>query len=122
VLGTSATVSGGEPAGTEHDPESVDLQRTLRSWPTWGARRGDGGLSHALEQRRVDGCLFDVAVFTNLTRDHLDYHLDMESYFSAKLRLFTDLLTPTPASRAARRGEPGRPYGARIRPPLPARC
>ena len=44
--------------------------------------------SHALEQGRVYGLPFDVAVFTNLTRDHLDYHKDMESYFAAKRMLF----------------------------------
>jgi UDP-N-acetylmuramoyl-L-alanyl-D-glutamate--2,6-diaminopimelate ligase len=50
--------------------------------------------SHALEQRRVDGCRFDVGVFTNLTRDHLDYHGDMESYLTSKKRLFSELLRP----------------------------
>ena len=44
--------------------------------------------SHALALDRVEGCRFDVAVFTNLTRDHLDFHGDMESYFGAKRRLF----------------------------------
>jgi UDP-N-acetylmuramoyl-L-alanyl-D-glutamate--2,6-diaminopimelate ligase len=44
--------------------------------------------SHALDQRRVDGVRFDVAVFTNLTRDHLDYHRTMEAYGAAKARLF----------------------------------
>jgi UDP-N-acetylmuramoyl-L-alanyl-D-glutamate--2,6-diaminopimelate ligase len=44
--------------------------------------------SHALALDRVTGCLFDVAVFTNLTRDHLDFHGDMESYYQAKKRLF----------------------------------
>jgi UDP-N-acetylmuramoyl-L-alanyl-D-glutamate--2,6-diaminopimelate ligase len=48
--------------------------------------------SHALEQHRVDGCRFDVGVFTNLTRDHLDYHGDMESYLASKKRLFSELL------------------------------
>jgi len=47
--------------------------------------------SHALAQGRIDGCLFDVAVFTNLTQDHLDFHRTMEEYFSAKRRLFTGL-------------------------------
>ena len=44
--------------------------------------------SHALEQGRVDGCFFDVAVFTNLTQDHLDYHGTMENYLEAKKKLF----------------------------------
>jgi UDP-N-acetylmuramoyl-L-alanyl-D-glutamate--2,6-diaminopimelate ligase len=44
--------------------------------------------SHALAQGRVQGCTFPVTVFTNLTRDHLDYHLDMEDYFAAKAKLF----------------------------------
>lgn len=46
--------------------------------------------SHALEQYRVGGIDFDVAVFTNLTQDHLDYHGDMESYFKAKAKLFIE--------------------------------
>lgn len=49
--------------------------------------------SHALEQRRLDGCRFAVAVFTNLTQDHLDYHPDLASYRAAKLHLL-DLLAP----------------------------
>ncbi|MGY6529201.1 MAG: UDP-N-acetylmuramoyl-L-alanyl-D-glutamate--2,6-diaminopimelate ligase [Cyanobacterium sp.] len=44
--------------------------------------------SHALAQKRIKGCHFDVAVFTNLTQDHLDYHKDMEDYFQAKALLF----------------------------------
>lgn len=47
--------------------------------------------SHALAQKRVDGLEFDVAVFTNLTQDHLDFHKDLDSYFAAKRRLFDDL-------------------------------
>jgi UDP-N-acetylmuramoyl-L-alanyl-D-glutamate--2,6-diaminopimelate ligase len=48
--------------------------------------------SHALAQHRVDYAVFRTAVFTNLTRDHLDFHKTMESYFKAKERLFTELL------------------------------
>ncbi len=48
--------------------------------------------SHALAQERVRGLDFDVGVFTNLSRDHLDYHRDMDDYFFAKSRLFTDYL------------------------------
>ena len=54
--------------------------------------------SHALAQERVRGLDFDVGVFTNLSRDHLDYHRDMDDYFAAKSRLFTDYL---PASAEA---------------------
>jgi len=45
--------------------------------------------SHALAQKRIRGCKFDVAVFTNLTQDHLDYHKDMDDYFAAKALLFS---------------------------------
>jgi UDP-N-acetylmuramoyl-L-alanyl-D-glutamate--2,6-diaminopimelate ligase len=48
--------------------------------------------SHGLDQRRLDGIRFDAVGFTNLTRDHLDYHADMDAYREAKLRLFRDLL------------------------------
>jgi murE/murF fusion protein len=51
--------------------------------------------SHALAQARLTGMGFDIAVFTNLSRDHLDFHPDMDHYFSSKKRLFTDYLKPT---------------------------
>lgn len=51
--------------------------------------------SHALAQKRVDSVPFNAVVFTNLTRDHLDYHKTMEDYFEAKQRMFTDLLWKT---------------------------
>ena len=50
--------------------------------------------SHALAQARLTGMVFDIAVFTNLSRDHLDFHRDMDQYFSSKKRLFTDYLKP----------------------------
>lgn len=50
--------------------------------------------SHALSQHRVAGCSYDVAVFTNLTQDHLDYHGNIEQYFRAKARLFLEYLKP----------------------------
>ena len=49
--------------------------------------------SHSLIQRRTYGIDFDIAIFTNLTRDHLDYHKDMESYYQAKKLLFTEVLS-----------------------------
>ena len=57
--------------------------------------------SHALDQKRVEGVDFDVVVFTNLTRDHLDYHKTMKAYFDAKQRLFSDLLYFSRKSNAA---------------------
>jgi UDP-N-acetylmuramoyl-L-alanyl-D-glutamate--2,6-diaminopimelate ligase len=76
-------------------PESVELQRILRELVDLGARSVVMEVSsHALDQRRVDGCQFDVGVFTNLTRDHLDYHKDMASYLESKRRFFSELLVP----------------------------
>jgi UDP-N-acetylmuramoyl-L-alanyl-D-glutamate--2,6-diaminopimelate ligase len=53
--------------------------------------------SHGIEQRRLDGVRLAAAGFTNLTRDHLDYHGSMEAYRAAKLRLFDALLPPARA-------------------------
>lgn len=96
VLGTINYRFGGSVFPSPHTtPESVDLQKTLRALVDLGARAVVMEVSsHALEQRRVDGCRFDVGIFTNLTRDHLDYHGDMESYLASKQRLFSELLAP----------------------------
>ena len=76
--------------GTLTTPEATDLQRTLADSVGRGARAGVVEVSsHALAQHRVDGCRFRVAAFTNLGRDHLDYHGSMDAYFEAKARLFT---------------------------------
>jgi UDP-N-acetylmuramoyl-L-alanyl-D-glutamate--2,6-diaminopimelate ligase len=69
-------------------PGPVELQRVLRELVDNGVRTVAMEVSsHSLDQRRVDGLEFDVAVFTNLTRDHLDYHKTMEAYLKAKARL-----------------------------------
>lgn len=76
-------------------PESVELQKVLAEMEGLGAKAVVMEVSsHALEQRRVEGCRFDAGVFTNLTRDHLDYHLDMESYLASKMLLFSRHLSP----------------------------
>lgn len=76
-------------------PESTELQEAFKNLSIAEAKAFIMEVSsHALEQKRVDGCHFDVGVFTNLTRDHLDYHGDMGSYLQAKLRLFSELLQP----------------------------
>jgi UDP-N-acetylmuramoyl-L-alanyl-D-glutamate--2,6-diaminopimelate ligase len=69
-------------------PGPVELQRILRALVDSGVRTVAMEVSsHSLDQRRIDGLEFDVAVFTNLTRDHLDYHGTMEAYLQAKARL-----------------------------------
>jgi UDP-N-acetylmuramoyl-L-alanyl-D-glutamate--2,6-diaminopimelate ligase len=74
-------------------PESSDLQKLFREMVD--ARCSHAVLevsSHSLSLKRVHGCAFEVAVFTNLTRDHLDFHGDMDRYFAAKRVLFDTLL------------------------------
>jgi UDP-N-acetylmuramoyl-L-alanyl-D-glutamate--2,6-diaminopimelate ligase len=69
-------------------PGPVELQRVLRELVTRGVRTVAMEVSsHSLDQRRVDGLRFEAAVFTNFTRDHLDYHGTMEAYYDAKTKL-----------------------------------
>ncbi len=71
-------------------PEAPDLQELLARMLEEGVDAAAMEVSsHGLHQHRVDGTRFRVAVFTNLTQDHLDYHASMEEYFEAKARLFT---------------------------------
>jgi UDP-N-acetylmuramoyl-L-alanyl-D-glutamate--2,6-diaminopimelate ligase len=103
VIGTVQHRIGGEvvPAG-QTTPEAVELQALL-------ARMRDAGVrgvamevsSHALALSRVDGIAFDVAVFTNLTRDHLDFHGTFDEYRRAKRRLFQLLEASEKSGRTA---------------------
>jgi UDP-N-acetylmuramoyl-L-alanyl-D-glutamate--2,6-diaminopimelate ligase len=70
--------------------------------------------SHALEMERVRGIDFDAALFTNLTRDHLDFHQSMESYFAAKSRLFSDYLQASTKSRRIAVVHGGDPRGSEL--------
>jgi UDP-N-acetylmuramoyl-L-alanyl-D-glutamate--2,6-diaminopimelate ligase len=71
-------------------PFAIDLQRQLAEAVAATCEYGVMEVSsHALAQGRVAGCQFQVSVFTNLTQDHLDYHVDMEAYFAAKALLFS---------------------------------
>jgi UDP-N-acetylmuramoyl-L-alanyl-D-glutamate--2,6-diaminopimelate ligase len=73
-------------------PGPIELQRVLRTLGARGVRTLAMEVSsHSLEQRRIEGMRFETAVFTNLTRDHLDYHGTMELYFAAKARLISHL-------------------------------
>jgi UDP-N-acetylmuramoyl-L-alanyl-D-glutamate--2,6-diaminopimelate ligase len=90
LLGTVKQVVGGVEEPVERTtPEAIDLQASFRRM----LERGDRACamevsSHAMTLHRADAIHFEVAVFTNLTQDHLDFHADMEDYFAAKRRLF----------------------------------
>ena len=74
-------------AGTLTTPGPIDLQATLAALVERGVDRvAMEASSHSLDQGRLDGLVFAAGVFTNLTRDHLDYHGTMESYLAAKLK------------------------------------
>ncbi|MGB9715279.1 MAG: UDP-N-acetylmuramoyl-L-alanyl-D-glutamate--2,6-diaminopimelate ligase [Thermodesulfovibrionales bacterium] len=74
-------------------PESLEFHSLLREMLLSGCSHVVAEVSsHALAQRRVDCAVFKVAVFTNLTRDHLDFHKSIEDYFKAKQRLFKELI------------------------------
>src|SRR5438270_3480748 len=77
---------------TRTTPESLDLQELLAQIANAGCRAAAMEVSsHSLAQERTRGIELDVAVFTNLTQDHLDYHGTMENYFEAKAKLFKQL-------------------------------
>jgi UDP-N-acetylmuramoyl-L-alanyl-D-glutamate--2,6-diaminopimelate ligase len=93
-LGTVGVVS---PRGTEilkhTTPDPIELHAILARLAKDGVTHlAMEASSHGLQQRRVDGITFAAGAFTNLTRDHLDYHASVEDYFAQKLRLFTELL------------------------------
>jgi UDP-N-acetylmuramoyl-L-alanyl-D-glutamate--2,6-diaminopimelate ligase len=96
-------------------PEATDLQ------PMLAALLSEGGSaatmecsSHALSLERLAGCVFDVAVFLNLSRDHLDFHRDMEDYLEAKAKLFS-LLKPGGTAVVNVGDASGRALAARLR-------
>jgi UDP-N-acetylmuramoyl-L-alanyl-D-glutamate--2,6-diaminopimelate ligase len=90
LLGTVTSVVGGVEHPVERTtPEAIDLQRTFRQMVDGGDSACSMEVSsHALELHRADAIHFAVAIFTNLTQDHLDFHPTMEDYFLAKRRLF----------------------------------
>ncbi|MGH7828823.1 MAG: Mur ligase family protein, partial [Candidatus Binatia bacterium] len=94
VVGTVSYRHQGRTYPAPHTtPESVELQGLLREMADAGVQGVAMEVSsHALAMERVRGIEFDGALFTNLTRDHLDFHGDMEHYFISKSRLFTDYL------------------------------
>jgi UDP-N-acetylmuramoyl-L-alanyl-D-glutamate--2,6-diaminopimelate ligase len=94
VIGTTGVrIDGRAVPFPRTTPEAVDLQRLLAEMVDAGVGAAAMEVSsHGLAQHRVDGTRFDVAVFTNLTQDHLDFHGSIEEYLAAKARLFTPAL------------------------------
>jgi UDP-N-acetylmuramoyl-L-alanyl-D-glutamate--2,6-diaminopimelate ligase len=113
VFGTIEYRMGGKTkVATNTTPESLDLLSYFRELVNAGGKAAVMEVSsHALAQERVWGFHFEVAVFTNLTQDHLDYHQDFEHYFQAKRRLFAGLGAPPPDWAVINIDDP---WGARL--------
>ncbi|MBI3702449.1 MAG: UDP-N-acetylmuramoyl-L-alanyl-D-glutamate--2,6-diaminopimelate ligase [Rhizobiales bacterium] len=96
-IGTVGVVSPqGEKYGSLTTPDPVELHRTLDRLAIEGVTHlALEASSHGLDQHRLDGVRISAGAFTNLSRDHLDYHATLEDYLAAKLRLFTDLIEPS---------------------------
>ncbi len=96
-------------------PESLDLMRMFREMRNSGVEIAAMEVSsHALDKKRVMGCHFDAAVFTNLTQDHLDYHGTIENYLNTKKALFTDVLKNSEKERKFSIINLDDPYGNEI--------
>jgi len=84
-------------------PESLELQKMLRQMTDSGTTHVVMEVSsHSLDLHRVDGCRYDVAVFTNLSQDHLDLHGTMDRYWHSKKKLFSDYLKPADGGNPVR--------------------
>lgn len=121
LIGTVAYQIGKETIPASHTtPGALELQQLLAKMVAGGCTTAVMEVSsHALAQDRTSGCEYDVAVFSNLTQDHLDFHKTMEEYFQAKLRLFTGL-TGTHKQNKRAIVNVDDPSGARIKQQCPA--
>jgi UDP-N-acetylmuramoyl-L-alanyl-D-glutamate--2,6-diaminopimelate ligase len=113
LIGTIETHVGDEVRVSPHTtPEASDTLRVFADGVKVGTTEAVMEMSsHALEQERVWGLPLDVAMFTNLTQDHLDYHGTMEKYFAAKVRLFEGIGAPPPRVAAINTDDA---YGAQL--------
>jgi UDP-N-acetylmuramoyl-L-alanyl-D-glutamate--2,6-diaminopimelate ligase len=115
LIGTIEYHLAGDTLPAPHTtPESLELNRIFAAGAQRGAREVVMEVSsHALAQERVWGIGFDVAVFTNLTRDHLDFHQDFEKYFAAKRILFEGCGATPPSVAVINTDDP---WGAKLEP------
>ena len=126
LLGTVTSIVGGdERPVTRTTPEAIDLQADFHAMLAGGDRACAMEVSsHALELGRSQAIHFAVAVFTNLSRDHLDFHATMEDYFLSKRRLFTGYPERMPTAGDSRRSSTARSPSRSSRRPttVPADC
>jgi UDP-N-acetylmuramoyl-L-alanyl-D-glutamate--2,6-diaminopimelate ligase len=110
MIGTvESRVAGRSVPAGRTTPEAVDIQRLLREMVDEGVKKCVLEVtSIGIDSGRIQGIGFDVAVFTNLTHDHLDHHRTMERYYTSKVKLFTD---PAPGAAVINRDDP---YGQRL--------
>ncbi len=96
IGGVETRIAGSAVASELTTPEATDLQALLSAMAEQGVTAAAMEVSsHALALGRVAGTRYDVAVFTNLSQDHLDFHADLDDYFAAKARLFTPAYAAT---------------------------
>lgn len=116
LLGTVQVDDGEKVVPATHTtPGPVELQATLRTMANNDCRGVAMEISsHALEQKRTDGMQLDVAVFSNLSQDHLDYHGNMDDYFAAKCRLFELLETQSGDKKTTAVVNIDDPYGHKL--------
>jgi UDP-N-acetylmuramoyl-L-alanyl-D-glutamate--2,6-diaminopimelate ligase len=116
-IGTVGLVAPGrEVYGSLTTPDPVALHRSLDELASEGVTHlAMEASSHGLDQFRLDGVRLAAGAFTNLSRDHLDYHPTLDAYLAAKLRLFAELLSPGAAAVVAADGEHAEPVLAAAR-------
>ncbi len=119
MMGTIGHDLAGETRPATHTtPDALSLQSLFSDMRDRGVTHVAMEVSsHALDQRRTEGCQFQAAVFTNLTQDHLDYHGNMDAYFSAKRKLFDQM--DRQKGRAVINLDD--PYGGQLKQALPGR-
>jgi UDP-N-acetylmuramoyl-L-alanyl-D-glutamate--2,6-diaminopimelate ligase len=122
VIGTvNYRYQGRELSAPFTTPEAIELQELLSAMVKAGVTHAVMEVSsHALVQERVRGCRWDGALFTNLGRDHLDFHQDLDDYFAAKSRLFLHALVDSEKAHRFAAVNTDDPWGAKLlAQPLP---
>jgi UDP-N-acetylmuramoyl-L-alanyl-D-glutamate--2,6-diaminopimelate ligase len=123
IIGTIGIFAGGRKIYSGlTTPESIDFEAALAAMAAAGVSAAAAEISSiGLDERRVDELSFRACLFTNLGRDHLDYHGAIENYFAAKLRLFTEILPRGVHPERVAIAHGGDPFGRRVLEAAPGR-